>query len=335
MAFNFWEAQRRARSRTKLYLLLFIILTVALAVAVEVVMRHVAGPENYDPPLPLMGLFFGVVTVGSALFNYTMYQQYGGSYVAESVGGRRIDPGTEDFKERQLINIAKEMSLAAGVPMPAVYIVPAREINAFAAGLTPQKAAIAVTAGTLALLKRDELQGVVAHEFGHIYNGDMRIGLQLAAMVMGFFALLYIGFRIMQFSSLGRRNSEREENGERRGLNPILLAGLLSLAAGAVAWLFGALLKAAVSRQREYLADACAVQFTRQTDGIANALKKIEKQVKSDMPKSGMAFSHLYFDDKSAFSALFATHPPLEKRIAALESLSYLPPEWRKDLPQH
>lgn len=330
MAFNFWEAQRKARSKTRLYLFLFLLLTALVAVGAEAAMREFGGP-NYDVSFPLVGTGVAAVTIVTALFNYGMYSQGGGSYVAESLGGVRVDPLTRDFHEKQLLNIVEEMSVAAGVPMPAVYILPVRQMNAFAAGLKKENAAVAITAGCLNALNREELQGVIGHEFGHIYNGDMKISLQLAAMVMGFFLVLYIGMRLLQMASFTR--IEREDNGEgRRGGNPFAIAGLILIVAGILTWFFGSLLKSAVSREREYLADACAVQFTRNPAGIANALRKIGKQETSGIPSDGMALSHLYFDDHSGWSALFATHPPLWKRIAAVEGLTYLPPEWKENL---
>lgn len=329
MAFNFWEAQRKARKKTKIYVFLFLLFTAIVAVGAEFAMRSL--DENYAPPLPVMGLGFAAVTLLATFYNYAMYAQFGGGYVAESLGASQVDPNTRNFKERQLLNIVEEMSVAAGVPIPAVYILPANQINAFAAGLKKENAAVAVTEGCLNTLTREELQGVVAHEFGHIYNGDMRISMQLAAMVMGFFVILYLGLRVLQIASY--TGESRDENG-RRGGNPIALAGLVFIVAGALTWFFGSILKAAVSREREYLADACAVQFTRQPEGIANALRKIANQQRdeSDMPTNGMAFSHMYLDDSGGLSALFATHPPLYKRIAAIEGLTYLPPEWKKDL---
>ena len=170
---------------------------------------------------------------------------------------------------------------------------------------------ITITEGALNKLSRDEIQGVIAHEFGHVKNGDMLIGLRLAAMLMGFYFILYFAIRMLQFSG-GRRQ-------DGRGQNPVFLAAMLFLIAGAFAWLFGSLLKAAVSRQREYLADASSVQFTRNPEGLANALRKIQKEELNDMPVTGMAYSHLYLDDHGSFSSLFATHPPLQKRIDVIE----------------
>lgn len=323
MAMNFWEAQRRAKRKTTLYLTVFILITLIVAFFVELAMRVFAGEEAYNPPYPLLGLIFLGITFTVAAFQYFLYKEYGGSYVAESVGAVRVNPNTEDFKQQQLLNIVEEMAIAASVPVPPVYILPSRQINAFAAGITPQNAAITVTEGTLYLLSRDELQGVVAHEFGHVYNGDMKISMRLAAMVMGFFFVLYLSLRLFQISGMTR---SRDDN--RKGPNPVMLAAFILLVAGAFTWFAGSILKACVSREREYLADACAVQFTRNPYGIANALRKIAKSSLDDMPKDGMSISHLYFDDRVGFSSLFATHPPIEKRIEAIEGRTYIPDDW-------
>jgi heat shock protein HtpX len=313
MVMNFWEAKRRARSRTAWYSVLFVLLTFGVACSAEYIMRTAAGPENYSPSFPFVGAFFLFIIFAAALFQYSMYRTQGGAYVAKAVGARRIDPNRASLKEQQVLNIVEEMALAASLPVPPVYLLEAKEINAFAAGLTPQNAVITVTEGSLNLLSRDELQGVIAHELGHISNADMVISLRLAAMIMGFFFVLYVAMRLLQFSGMsGGRNNNRRAN-------PIAIAALIMLVAGAFTWLFGSILKCAVSRQREYLADASAVQFTRNSQGIANALRKIAGETIHDMPKSGMAFSHMYFEDASFLSSLFATHPPIKKRIQAIE----------------
>ncbi len=315
MAMNFWEAQKKAKSNTAIYVTIFIILSILVAVGVEIAYENITGTYG---EIPVVGPLFLIITLCVSGFQYSMFSSYGGSYVAESVGGYRINPNTQDPKEKQLLNIVEEIALSASLPTPPVYVIPAHQINAFAAGVTPHNAAIAVTEGTLNLLNREELQGVVAHEFGHIFNGDMKISMRLAAMVMGFFFILYFGLRLLQLSGLSRAS----RNGNKKGGNPVQLAALLFLIAGAITWLFGSILKASVSREREYLADACAVQFTRNPEGIANALRKIAKESTKDMPKAGMAFSHMYLDNHNSLDSLFATHPPLEKRIAAIEGTS-------------
>lgn len=322
MAMNFWEAQRRAQSRTKIYLFVFVLITLGVAVGAELIMRNVAGPD-YEQGLPLVGVGFLMITFGSALYHYSCYATYGGSYVAESVGAYQVTADTTDHKERQLLNIVEEVALAASLPVPPVYVLEAEQINAFAAGLTKDKAAITVTLGAMHQLSRDELQGVIAHEFGHIYNGDMRISLNLAAMLMGFFVVLYLAFRLLTMAGTSRRSDNQ------KGGNPVMLAALVLMAAGAITWFFGSLLRAMVSREREYLADACAVQFTRNPAGISGALRKIAGAHPEDMPKEGMAYSHMYFDHPSFWGGLWATHPPISKRIAAIEGRTYIPEEWK------
>ena len=308
---DFWEAQRRRRALTARYIAVFILLTIVVATGAEFVMRAFAG-ESYDPPLPYLGLAILGVTFIVALFQYTQFRTQGGAYVAESVGAFRVEPGAASSKQQQLLNIVEEMAVAAGIPMPAVYVLKANEINAFAAGLTPEDAAVTVTTGCLNLLNRDELQGVIAHELGHVRNGDMTISMRLAAMVMGFFFVLYIGMRMLQFTNFRSRDNNK-------GPNPIALAALIFIAAGAINWFAGSILKSMISRQREFLADASSVQFTRNPEGLANALRKIAAEPVHDMPKSGMAYSHMYLENTTAFSSLFATHPPIEERIAAIE----------------
>lgn len=319
MVMDFWEAQRRARNKTIQCVILFLILTLAAAFIAEMAMRQFAG-DQYETPYPMVGSIFVIMTLGVAGFQYLMYKAYGGSYAASAVGARQIHPQTNNLAERQVLNIVEEMAIAAGVPVPPVYIIPAEEINAFAAGLTPDDTIVAVTVGALRKLNRDELQGVIGHELGHVHNADMKISLRLAAMVMGFFFILYIGLRILQFSTFA---SSRD----RKGPNPLMLAALILMVAGAFAWFFGGILKAMVSRQREYLADASAVQYTRNPQGIANALRKIARDGTSDMPSEGLALAHMYLNDQSFWGYLFATHPPLDKRIAALEGGKYTPDE--------
>jgi heat shock protein HtpX len=311
MAMNFWQAQQRAKSRTTLYVAIFFILSIVTAICVEIAYK--ALTDTYEDP-PFVGPLFLVMTVCVAGFQYSMFSSHGGSYVAESVGAYRVDPESSNPTERQLLNIVEEIAISAALPIPPVYIIPANEINAFAAGTTPNNAIIAITEGALALLNRDEVQGVLAHEFGHINNGDMKISMRLAAMVMGFFFILYFGLKVLQFSSFSRSSRD-----DRKGGNSVQAAALVFLVGGAFTWLFGSILKACVSREREYLADACAVQYTRNPEGIANALRKIEQVTTKDMPKEGMAFSHMYLDNHNSLDSLFATHPPLSKRIAAIE----------------
>lgn len=323
MAMNFWEAQRRAKSKTTLYITIFMIFTFFIAAAVEFILRNITE-TNYNPTVPWVGLIFISVTFCVAGYQYACFQLQGGHFLAEALGAELVDHRTNNLKEIQLLNIVNEMAIAASLPVPPVYVLETNDINAFAAGLSEESAIVAVTRGCLNLLSRDELQGVVAHELGHIYNGDMKISMRLGAMVMGFYIIFVLAFRLFQFGTDDRSDDKKGPN--------VYLIALVLMVAGLITYFFGSILKASVSREREYLADACAVQFTRNPDGIANALRKIAKTSASDMPKEGMAFSHIYLDDRGTLSSLFATHPPIEKRIAMIEGLDYLPEEWKKDL---
>lgn len=304
-----------------LYVFLFIVLVLIVACIGEVALRFFAG-ENYDPPFPYMALAIVGLTSGVALMEYGAYCLEGGGYVARSVGGRLIPKDTQNLKLQQLLNIVEEVSIASGVRVPEVYLLPAQEINAFAAGLTSDRAAIAITWGALEQLNREEIQGVIAHEFGHVRNRDMRLSMRLAAMLAGFFFMVTIGFRLIQYTSWFPETEERRDDNKRGG-NPLVIAAIIFLIAGLISWFFGSMLRALVSQQREYLADASGVQFTRSTRGLANALRKIERSQVQDMPQSGIAYSHLYISNKSFWGNLFATHPPIEERIAALEGETY------------
>ena len=305
MGMDFWKAQRRARKQTAVYLTLFTALTLVIAFLIEAGLRYI-GQEQYDPSWPVCGLIFLTLTFTVAFVQYAFLLAEGGEYVAKSIGARLADPANPN--EAQFLNIVRECAVASSLPVPKAYVIEADQINAFAAGLSTDDAVIAVTRGALLQLTRAELQGVVAHEFGHIRNGDARIGLRLAAMLMGFYCILYVAFRTFEVS--GRVRSRGSEK------NPVLLMALIFTLAGAIGWLVGSILKAAVSRQREYLADASSVQFTRNPKGLAGALRKILHETKKDMPKAGMAYSHLYLDDRHS---IFATHPPLKRRIEAID----------------
>ena len=254
-------------------------------------------------------------------FYKTMSLSAGGTSVAEMLGGRLISQGTTDLQQRQLLNVVEEMAIAAGMPVPRVYLLEDTSINAFAAGRTPASAVIGVTRGTLGRLSREELQGVIAHEFSHIANGDMRLNIRLIGVLHGILLIGLIGYFILR--SLRFTGRSRNSKGG-SGILAIAALGFGLLVIGYAGSFFGQWIKAIVSRQREYLADSSAVQFTRNKDGIAGALKKIggSAAVGSylDSP-AAPEYSHAYFADGigSFWQSLFATHPPLEKRIKAIE----------------
>ena len=247
----------------------------------------------------------------------------GGHTVAELLGGRPLTPQTSDPDERKILNVVEEMAIASGTPVPPVYLMEDEDgINAFAAGYTPGDAVIGVTRGCIRNLTRDELQGVIAHEFSHILNGDMRLNIRLIGVLYGILLISIAGWIIFRSTSGGVRISTRRDDDDRRGGNPWPLVGLALYVLGYVGVFFGNLIKAAVSRQREYLADASAVQFTRNPDGIATALKKIGALSEGSKVQSAEAAetSHLFFGDAIGhmFSP-FATHPPLADRIRRID----------------
>ena len=268
-----------------------------------------------------------LVISGGTLYRWLSLRG-GGRAVAELAGGRELVPGSADPAQRRLLNIVEEMSIASGVPMPAVFVLEDEPgLNAFAAGYSPSDAAVAVTRGCLDKLTRDELQGVVAHEFSHILNGDMRLNVRLIGVLFGILMLAMIGRGIIR--SVGSSRSSRSEKGG--GLVAATVAlGLALLIIGYVGYFFGRLIQAAVSRQREVLADAAAVQFTRNPAGIGGALKKIGAYAIGSGIVTEQATQLRHFFFAQAFTGGFgplATHPPLEERIRAIE------PQWDGKFP--
>jgi Zn-dependent protease with chaperone function len=351
MATDFFERQSAARRSTKWLVVLFSFAVVAIVGIVFLAsLAAVGGFKQYasqattsssvESPLsdvdytnlqwevPLGACAVTLLLIGGGSLFKIAQLNGGGTTVAESVGGMRIAPNTTDPLERRLLNIVEEMALASGVPVPPVFMLPEEQgINAFAAGYSPSDAVVAVTRGTAEQLSRDELQGVVAHEFSHILNGDMRLNIRLIGLLHGILLLSLVGrilFRMTAYS--GRRRSKNDSAGA------ILVVGLVLIIIGSIGALMGNLIKAAVSRQREFLADASAVQFTRNPGGIAGALKRIGAAIKGSLLKHPNAaeMSHLYFGQGvwEGFSGLMATHPPLKKRILRLE------PNWDGKYPE-
>ena len=341
MSTNFYERQYQSRRSSKWLVWLFL-LGVVLIVGMVVIVTAFAAEaidNEYDAEftrandpvarwsLPVSaGLATLTLIVGGSLFKIGQLRA-GGTAVAESVGGRRVTPNTTDPIERRLVNVVEEMALASGVPVPPIYILPEEQgINAFAAGYSPSDAVVAVTRGTAEQLSRDQLQGVVAHEFSHILNGDMRLNIRLIGVLHGILLMGLIGrilFRIAAHSG----NSRSKNN----SAILFIVVGLVTIILGYLGTLIGNIIKAAVSRQREYLADSSAVQFTRNPEGISGALKRIGASVFGSKIKHPNAaeMSHMYFGQGvwEGFTGLMATHPPLPKRILALE------PNWDGKFP--
>jgi Zn-dependent protease with chaperone function len=328
---NFFDAQDHARRTTRRLVIAFVLATILIVVGVSLLVG--AALFNFteagygitlgsfiaqQAPLLLgTALLVTLLILGATAYK-TAVLSSGGGRVAADMGGTLVPSDVQDPLRRRLRNVVEEMAIASGMPVPEIYVLEQEEgINAFAAGYAPGDAAVAVTRGTLELLDRDELQGVIGHEFSHILNGDMRLNIRLMGVLFGIMVLGLIGRMILRGGYRTTLISSRRG----KGAPVILIMGLGLTVLGAIGVLFARGIKASVSRQREFLADASAVQFTRQTDGIANALKKIGgfsggSLLNATDPEE---VSHMLFGTGAKLSGMFATHPPLTDRIQALE----------------
>jgi Zn-dependent protease with chaperone function len=330
---NFFEAQDRARKNTAWFILLFVFAVSGLVLLTNLLLLGVylyARPDQLAlSDGTLQGYYswqeFLLVTLGVCLLIFcgslykTLSLSGGGATVAELLGGRQVPPATTDPRQRQLLNVVEEMAIAAGMPIPRVYLLDEPGINAFAAGLSPANAVIGITEGALSRLNRDELQGVIAHEFSHIANGDMRLNIRLIGVLHGILLIGLIGGWLLR----SMRHTGRSRGGKGgSAIAVVAILGLGLLIIGYTGSFFGNWIKSVVSRQREYLADSSAVQFTRNKDGIGGALKKIGGSVGSYLHSPAAAqYSHAYFAEGVGFflQSFFATHPPLEERIRRIE----------------
>ncbi|MEO7852672.1 MAG: M48 family metallopeptidase [Rubrivivax sp.] len=333
---NFFESQERAHKHTTLLIALFAVAVIALIVMTNVLVLVVFGFVNSQQMreglregqslvaqmdwkmFATVGAGVSVVVLVGSLYKM-MALSAGGKVVAESLGGQLIPRNTEDPNQRKLLNVVDEMAIASGTPAPPVYLL-ANEpgINAFAAGFSPRDAVIGITQGAIEQLSRDQLQGVIAHEFSHIFNGDMRLNIRLMGALNGILILGLLGYYLMYSASFSGRRRSNDNSG----------AAILALAVGLMVigfagTFFGGLIKAAVSRQREYLADASAVQFTRNPGGIAGALKRIGGLKSGSIVRNPGApeVSHAFFAQgvKGFTQWLSSTHPPLASRILRID----------------
>ena len=320
---NFFEHQARARRTSSRLVLLFALavaaITIGVALAVGIAVE--IGSEEAAAPGTLFERRFGVLVAAglvtlAVIGLSTLYKvgklRAGGGVVARELGGTLVASDSRDPRHRRLRNVVEEIAIASGVPVPEIYVLDQESgINAFAAGYTPADAAVAVTRGALEHLTRDELQGVIAHEFSHVLNGDMRLNIKLMGVLFGILVLAIAGREVLRHT---RGGSGKKGGG-------IVLVALAVMIVGYAGLFFGRLIKSGVSRQREFLADASAVQFTRQSSGIAGALKKIGGLPQGSKFEAADAeqASHMLFGDGVGYSSLFATHPPLHERIRRID----------------
>ena len=332
---DFFEHQDRARRNSRLLFLYFGV-TVVLVIAsvyfalIAILALSTRGSENsvhfldWNPQLLVAVVGAVVILIATGSIYKTWMLGGGGEYVAVSLGGVKVPANSTVLEERILLNVVEEMALAAGTPVPPVYLLEKElGINAFAAGTTPQNAVVGITRGAIQTLTRDELQGVIAHEFSHILNGDMRLNLRLIGLLHGILIIALLGYLLLRIvTQFPMRSSRSDENG--KGVIGVVaalfLVGGSLVAIGYIGVFFANMIKSAVSRQREFLADASAVQFTRNPSGISDALKKIggwSKHAKLQSVRATEA-SHMFFGNGVA-SLIFATHPPLEVRVKRID----------------
>ncbi len=328
---DFFAQQEKTRKKTKWLVIYFILAVAAMIVAIYIasllilsgVQLHQHRFNDEQPQFDLwnpqifLAVALGTIAVILIGSSYkTMALAAGGSAVSEMMGARLVSSNSTDPDERKLLNVVEEMAIASGVPVPQVYVMDDEDgINAFAAGHKPGDATVTVTRGCMKLLSRDELQGVIGHEFSHILNGDMRLNLRLMGTIFGILCLAILGRILLQTARGGGRS---------RGQNPLPILGLALLVIGYIGVFFGRLIQAAVSRQREFLADASSVQFTRNPNGITGALKKI-----GGLGENGSRLAHAHSEELShmffsngiseAFIGLLETHPPLPDRIRVFD----------------
>jgi Zn-dependent protease with chaperone function len=321
---NFFERQEQSRRSSRVLVALFVLAVLAVVAAVNVVVLFMiaqAGPLDDAPGIGQLMMdhprtvavtsLIVLAIIGCASLYKAATLSDGGGVVARALGGVRVSPDTTDPQQRRLLNVVEEMSIASGVPMPEVYVLEhERGINAFAAGHNPANAAIGVTRGTLETLNRAELQGVIAHEFSHILNGDMRLNIRLMGLLFGLLVIALIGRTVLRVSTAGR---------DSRKAVPVMLVAFAVLVIGYIGLFFGRLIQAAVSRSRESLADASAIQFTRDPTGLRGALLKIGaiSGGSSIGNPEVEEIAHMLF--APGMARLFATHPPIEERLKAID----------------
>ena len=335
---DFFSHQDKARRHTAKLVLYFSLAVLLIAAAVNVVAfatwgyivsykhDHFTTSQLFklwwssDYALPTAGGTVFIIFLGSLLQWNTLRK--GGDHIAKYAGASPVDLHHKDPKVRRYINVVEEMAIASGVPVPGIYVMEQESgINAFVAGYQSDEAVIVATRGLLDSLSRDELQGVVGHEFSHILNGDMRLNIRLMAMLAGIIMVGQFGRFVAEMGGWGAHSHRyRSSDNDRGGAWPLIIGGLAVMAIGAIGVFFGRLIKAAVSRQREFLADASSVQFTRNPDNIAGALYKIKQHAE------GSRLNHRHAEDMShfcigeaviikSFKDNLATHPPLSERI--------------------
>ncbi len=330
---NFYQHQEQARKQTAVLVIFFILAVALIVIAVNAVAFFVSFQVEegsisliqwFQSPACWIAVAITLSIIIGGSIAKAMQLSNGGPAVAVMAGGNYLSLETKDPQKKQLINVVEEMAIASGIHVPQIFILEDEAgINAFVAGTSPNNAALAITQGALDTFNRDELQGVIGHEFSHILNGDMNINIKLISVLAGILLIGKIGESLTHSSSYGRRQHSTSYSNNRNSGNKGWAIGLMLMVVGYIGLFFGRLIKAAISRQREFLADASAVQFTRNPNGIGEALFAIQTHQNGSLLATPNAedMSHLCFGEavKVKFSSLLATHPPLDERIKAID----------------
>lgn len=324
---NFWEKQRRSKSKTKSYVALFCLAVLGIIVLVNAVIfftfPHITGVPleggyslgSVKLKIVLITSLITIIIVGVSSLIKSLQLSSGGKSIAKMMGARELDE-SETSKERVFRNVVEEISIASGVTVPAIYIMDRElSINAFVAGHDTSDCIICVTKGSLDLLTRDELQAMVAHEYGHVFNGDMKLNMKLISTLFGILVIGEIG-RILMRGNRYRSSSSRRKSG-----GQLAFLGFAIFAVGYIGHFFASLIQARISREREFLADACSVQYTRNPESLISLFKKIYVQGKSWITTTeSKQIAHMFFSSGLDLSSMMATHPPLMDRIESIDS---------------
>lgn len=344
---NFFENQERARKKTFLLVMLLLIAVLLIVLAINILiivvftlmhnedLAHLTANIRRDEfisfctntavivtPVVLFVIFLGTIIKMFMLNN-------GGLSIAEMVKARPVDVNTDNLLEKRFINVVEEMAIASGISVPHLFVMENEKgINAFVAGYSPEDTVLVVTQGALEQLNRDELQGVIGHEFSHIFNSDMHINIKLIGIVSGIVMISQMGSFILR--NMRFRSSSSNSKDDNKLQIVILISGIGLLVIGYIGLFFGRWIKAAISRERESLADATSVQYTRNPTGLIGALMRIQAYEQGTLLNSTSAddINHMCFGPslEMLFSGLLASHPPIEERIQALDPQGYYAP---------
>lgn len=310
LAFNFWQQQRVTKKNTAAYLGIYLLLLAAGGAAFEAIVRFALPAENdliileVGAPGVLFVICCGLV---GGCYYYCYTSATCRAMAQSTFGAVPIQPDSNLENHKMLFNIAEEMAIASGLPIPEILLIPVSEINSLTLGSSKKNYAILITEGALNSLSRDELQVMVGYEMAHIKEGTLQLNMRLSAMLMSFYFMMNISYRLL---STHRQTSSSSKN-NKKGNSMVIIAAALMIAGGLL-YVLGAILQRFIAHQRVYLADASAVQFTRNTPALYALLSKIKMQNKNELPRIAEGLSHFYLSSNSA------THPSLEERLLLL-----------------